>query len=59
MPKPSSNDDSDKLRDGIGNVVPEAGNVGKAQVENLRVVLLGEIENSLGVSHGGSLPAEA
>jgi hypothetical protein len=39
-------------------VVLEAGNIGKAQVEDLRVVLLGEIENGLGVSHGGSLPGK-
>ena len=37
-------------------MVPEAGNIGKAQVEDLRVVLLGEVENGFGVSHGGSLP---
>jgi hypothetical protein len=37
-------------------VVPEAGNVGKAEVENFGVVLLGELNDGLGVSHENSLP---
>jgi len=49
-----------QLLDGIGNVVPQAGNVGEAQVENLGVVLLGEFENGLyfgiGGSHENTLP---
>src|SRR5579864_132761 len=38
----------------IRDVVPEAGNIGEAQVENLGVVLAGKIENGLGVRHKGS-----
>src|SRR5271165_343599 len=45
-----------QLTDGIRNVVPEAGNVGESQVENPDVVLLCELENSLGVGHENSLP---
>ena len=40
-----------QLLDGIGNVVPQAGDIGETQVENLRVVFLRERENGLGVSH--------
>ncbi len=48
-----------QLLDGIGNVMPQPGNVGEAQIENLRVVLPRELENSLlgiGISHENSLP---
>ncbi len=38
------------------NVVPQSGKIRKAQVEDLRVVLLGEFKNGLGVSHEDSLP---
>ena len=40
-----------QLRDRIGDVVPEAGNIGEAQVENSCVVLLRELKNGLGISH--------
>src|SRR6202790_4354861 len=46
-----------QLLDWIGNVVPEAGNVGETQVENLRVIFLRKRENGLGISHEDSLRA--
>src|SRR5437667_12090193 len=45
-----------QLRDGIGNVMPQSWNIGEAQIKNLRVVLLGERQNGLGISHENSLP---
>ena len=55
MPKPSSNDASLSMVDGIRNVVPQSGKIGEAQVEHLHVVLLHEFQDCLrirlGVSH--------
>jgi hypothetical protein len=36
-------------------VMPEAGDVGEAKIENSNVVLPGEVEDGLGISHESSL----
>ena len=40
-----------QLVDGIGNVLPQSGQVGEAQIEHLGSVFLGELQNGLCISH--------
>ena len=42
-----------QLLDGVGDVMPEAGQISEAEVQNLRVVLFGEVEDVLGISYSG------
>ena len=44
-----------QLRDGIRNVMPQTWDIGEAQVEDLGVVIPGELENGIGVGHDDSL----